>query len=293
MCTIASAVRVSVKILVEPGMLEALSRRGTRFWVLAQHELKQLKCGRADLLECGKREVGLLVHDLGRQFTDVFVKERLHATKHHVQHDAGAPNVDFIVVASGHFVELYLEHLGRNILHYARIRLHLVLLGVELSRNVEVEQQKAVRSLLNQQVLRLDVSVHNVVGMQVSNALQKLPEVVARLLLRVRVALGDVIEQLEAFDVFHDQVLHTTLFAHEVVMHLHNVPVVQLAQYVVLALRHQNGLHVERVRYLDSERIGDLFGNGRRRQLPQAWRHLTVHVKRFLLISWRRSRFRY
>ncbi|GIX65410.1 ABC transporter ATP-binding protein, putative [Babesia caballi] len=153
--------------------------------------------------------------------------EGREAAQQNVQDHADGPDVALVVVHA-------LEHLGRNVVRRADLLLHL---GVDVAvrREAKVnDPDVGVDGLgLEQQVLRLEVAVHDVLPVHVVDAAQHLLDDFGRVLLREALAAHYLVEQLASRVELRDEVV--VLFVLEELEDLHDVRVVQRLEHVHLA----------------------------------------------------------
>lgn len=71
---------------VEPLVIQALGYRRSLIRILYKHKLDEFFGFFAYVAKTWVRQVNFFVGNLGYKFGDLFVKEGLHSTKHHVEH---------------------------------------------------------------------------------------------------------------------------------------------------------------------------------------------------------------
>ena len=115
------------------------------------------------------------------------VERRITAQKN-VQDDADTPQVTLLVV-------IVVEHLRSNVVWRAVLLLHL-LAGIEHARRAEVDDGDLwiVLVFIHEQVLRLEVSMHNLPLMAIVDGRQDLRDYFGRVILAERLLLSDLVK---------------------------------------------------------------------------------------------------
>ena len=96
------------------------------------------------------------------------MSERRLSRQHLVENDSCAPNVDLVVVRS------LREDLGRIVRRSSSLGHHLLGTWIPLPRHIEVNHIDCV-VFSHDEVIWLDVSVNNVLGVEIDNCIQNLP----------------------------------------------------------------------------------------------------------------------
>mmetsp|Transcript_22684 Transcript_22684/g.35057 ORF Transcript_22684/g.35057 Transcript_22684/m.35057 type:complete len:354 (-) Transcript_22684:144-1205(-) len=178
----------------------------------------------------GRMELVLPPADLAEELVLVLVVEGRVAPQQDVRDHARRPQVRLPAVLEA------AEDLGGHVTRGAAGLLHLPHLG-DVAGEAEVGDLDVgvVLPRGQQQVLRLQVPVHDVVGVQVVQRAQQQGHQVARLLLRVLLLLHDAVEQLPAHHQLEDEDGLRALVEH--VRQLDHVLVVQLLHDLDLVLQ--------------------------------------------------------
>lgn len=190
-------------------MLEALLRTWPLVRILIQHPGHEVQSLTAAIVQ-QFAEVGMLVEDRVHQLAHVVALERLHSGQHHVEHDAGGPHVDLLVVDGRHVGS---EYLGRRERSSARLGAHLkfLLAGLALSTYIEVKDVYLLALLVHDEVLRLDITMAHADVMQVADAFHDLAEEILRHLLGIMSMrlLRQMIEHLHSVNILHNHLQFT------------------------------------------------------------------------------------
>jgi hypothetical protein len=155
---------------------------------------------RQHVLAVGAQKLGqrvLRVHDLFVEVRRLGVLEGEVAAHHRVQHHARAPDVraDAVVLLAG-------NHFGCGIAGRTTGRLQQLVFLVHVTETEVDNLERLV--VVEQQVLRLEVTVAHAARVQVLDARNQLLVELARLLLLQTRVPHDVVEQLAAVGVLHD-----------------------------------------------------------------------------------------
>ena len=227
-------------VLDDPGVLEHVARRAARVRVHGQQRVDEVLGLVGDLAP----EVVVELVDAGLdalvELLVVVVVEGRVAAEQDVREHADGPHVDLLAVG------LAVQDLRRDV---ARRAAELVEAprARELRREPEVAEldRRVVVVRHAQQILGLEVAVHDAQVVAVLDRLEQDQDQVPRLLLAVELLLGDALEELAALDEVHHQIKHRRLVEERV--QLHDVRVVQLLQDVHLLEQGRLVVQVQRL----------------------------------------------
>lgn len=163
---------------------------GVRFHDPAQHVLA---VGREVT-----RHLELATQDFLVELARVLVLKGEKASEHREEDDAAGPDVDLRAE-----VPLTFNHFGRRVARTAARCLELHALFVRVGET-EVDQLQ-VLLVVEQQILRFQVAMHDAQLVQVLNRALDLLEVLAGFLLRELLLLDDVVEEFAPRHVLHDE----------------------------------------------------------------------------------------
>mmetsp|Transcript_24197 Transcript_24197/g.75283 ORF Transcript_24197/g.75283 Transcript_24197/m.75283 type:complete len:499 (+) Transcript_24197:86-1582(+) len=212
----------------EPRVLQQRPRDGALIGVEREHLGDDALGVRGDLVPVGRRELEpTRLHHLQDVAVTLPVEGRV-AAKDNIGQDTAAPDVAFLVVAAR-----VGEDLGGDVVGGAGLRLEQALSRCEGLRQAEVDHLDGCLPVLvlHQEVLRLDVSVHEALPMHVVDGAEDLlhdpcgldlPERLPLVLLRL---FYDPVEQLATGAQLHDKVKPFGVF--EDFVQPHNVWMIQ------------------------------------------------------------------
>lgn len=217
---------IHMAVLLNPRVLHRLLGGGALLGVVSQQLGNEIFGVRADGGPNGGLEVKFTGanggHDLG---VGAAIKWR-DAGQNDISHDTEGPDVALLAV-------VVVQHLGRNVVG-STDSLLLLLAGLKLHGSTEVNNLDLVELLggLKQDILGLEISVHNVEAMAVADAGEQLSHEHGGIMLVELAAGNDLVKELATLNVLSHDVV--ALIVLEVLKDLHNVGVVKATQSVDL-----------------------------------------------------------
>ena len=150
--------------------------------------------------------------------------ERRSTTEHDIKDDTNAPHVTLFVVGADEDLRRDVVRCAVHLVHHVRVRIVVV-------RGAEVNDFDSAAILdVQQDILRFEVSVSNVLTVAVGNGLQDLLANVCSLILRQVFAFADLIKQLAAFAQLCDEEYGAPILVY--LIKTHNVWVGQIFEDV-------------------------------------------------------------
>ena len=189
-------------LLAEPGVEEGVPGRDALVWVLHQQLLHQVLRRHRDVLPLTVTELVLTLHVLIQNLVWAVAFEKRPARQNDVKDDSNAEYVRLAVVA------LLLEELGGDVARTAAAQVEL--LGVVFDHGGQAEvgnfQIPVVLLRGEEQVLRLQVPMHDVLGMQVLKRADEVLHHRPGVGLSIQALTLDLVEELTTLEVRQEQV---------------------------------------------------------------------------------------